>query len=192
MHNETSSRYQVGKSRVTVGRFTYGHENLTIREWGEGANLDIGSFCSLASCIQVFLGGNHRTDWISTYPFGHIFTEELGGVNIKGHPATKGDIVVGNDVWIGHGATIMPGIKIGSGSVIAANATVIKDVEPYEIVGGNPGKTIKKRFTSQIIDLLLHLAWWDLPQNTIKEIAPILCHEPSEEEIRMLLLKHRE
>ena len=112
----------IGKSNISVGRFTYGFENLTIRQWNEGAALKIGAFCSLADKITIFLGGNHRTDWISTFPFGHIYQAELGGSRISGHPSTKGDVVVGNDVWIGSGVTIMSGLHIGDGSVLSANA----------------------------------------------------------------------
>ena len=88
-----------GASKVTVGRFTYGTKNLTLREWGEGASLKIGSFCSLASDITVVLGGNHRIDWATTFPFGSH--------KVKGHPATNGDIVIGHDVWISLDVTLM-------------------------------------------------------------------------------------
>jgi hypothetical protein len=80
----------IGKSPVSVGRFTYGHENIAVMQWGEGCPLDIGAFCSIADNVQIFLGGNHRTDWITTFPFGHIFQKDLGGENIQGHPATNG------------------------------------------------------------------------------------------------------
>jgi len=116
----------IGKSPVSVGRFTYGHENIAVMQWGEGCPLDIGAFCSIADNVQIFLGGNHRTDWITTFPFGHIFQKDLGGENIQGHPATNGGVSIGNDVWIGRGATIMSGISIGNGAVIAANSTVVK------------------------------------------------------------------
>ena len=91
----------LGKSRIRVGRFTYGHEDAVVREWGEGATLDIGQFCSLASGITFFLGGNHRHDWITTYPFGHIETEIFTAFTGEGHPSTNGNVLIGNDVWIG-------------------------------------------------------------------------------------------
>ncbi|MBO1058710.1 MAG: hypothetical protein HEQ27_20245 [Dolichospermum sp. JUN01] len=102
-----------GKSKISVGRFSYGLENISIYEWGEGAALKIGSFCSIASAT-IFLGGNHRSDWITTYPFGHIYTDKLGGAGIKGHPSTRGDVIIKNDVWVGHNATILSGVTIGS------------------------------------------------------------------------------
>lgn len=170
----------VGNSPVSVGRFTYGVENILVREWGEGAALRIGAFCSISSSVMVFLGGNHRTDWITTFPFGHIFQSELGGADIIGHPATKGDVVIGNDVWVGHGVTIMSGVTVGDGAVLAANATVTKDVQPYEIVGGNPAALIRRRFDDSLISLLLELHWWDLPLDAIREINEKLCAEPTE------------
>ena len=137
------------------------------------------------------IGGNHRTDWITTYPFGHIHQHELGGYDIKGHPATNGDVNIGNDVWIGNFATIVSGVTIGDGAVIATNAHVVKDVSPYEIVGGNPAKSIKFRFDEEIRNLLLELKWWDLPVHQIVEINRILCSPPTAETIKDLIAKYR-
>lgn len=133
---------------------------ITLRQWGEGAQLKIGNFCSIASNITVLLGGNHRTDWVTTYPFGHCknFPDVAP---VKGHPKTNGNVVIGNDVWIGSGATIMSGVTIGDGAVIAANSHVVKDVAPYSIVGGNPAKHIKFRFTEEQIKSLLQIQWWN-------------------------------
>lgn len=179
----------MSKAQITVGDFTYGHNKLNVRQWGEGASLTIGKFCSIADYITIFLGGNHRTDWITTYPFGHIHRDELGGTDIVGHPATNGNVIIGNDVWIGSGATIMSGISIGHGAVIAANSTVIKNVQPYEIVGGNPAKHIKFRFTENIRHLLLDLSWWDLPTSKIIEITKELSTAPNEEVISSIIRK---
>jgi acetyltransferase-like isoleucine patch superfamily enzyme len=181
----------VGKSPIRVGRFTYGFENISIKEWGEGAALTIGSFCSIASSITIFLGGNHRLDWITTFPFGHIFQEELGGADIQGHPATKGDVIIGNDVWIGHGTSIMSGVSIGSGAVIAANSNVVKDVMPYEIVGGNPAKVIKNRFCKEITGLLLTLEWWSFPVEIIKQINKDLSAEPTIDALINLIKRYK-
>jgi acetyltransferase-like isoleucine patch superfamily enzyme len=177
----------IGASPVVIGRFTYGHEHLSIRQWGEGAPLEIGSFCSIADKVSCFLGGNHRTDWITTYPFGHIFAEELGGRDIVGHPATRGGIRIGNDVWIGSGATIMSGVTIGDGAVIAANATVVRDVQPYEIVGGNPAKPIGRRFDEDMVALLLKLQWWNLPLEDIRSITGVLCSQPTTQLLQTLI-----
>lgn len=177
----------IGRSDVYLGRFTYGYEYIKIKQWNEGASLTIGSFCSIASNITIFLGGNHRTDWITTFPFGHVFNEELGSYSISGHPATKGDVLIGHDVWIGEGTTIMSGITIGDGAVIAANSTVVNDVAAYHIVGGNPAVIIKKRFNQSTIDLLLKLQWWNMPLSKIREIAPLLCSKPDNDLITELI-----
>ena len=182
---------KIGKSTITLGRFTYGEQYLSILQWDEGSNLEIGSFCSIADNITIILGGNHRTDWITTFPFGHIFRDELEGANIAGHPRSNGDIIIGNDVWIGRGATILSGIKIGDGAVIAANSTVTKDVQPYEIVGGNPARVIKKRFNEKITELLLKLKWWELPVDVIKNISQNLSSQPDEAQLTELVGKYR-
>lgn len=191
MSNDIAQTGVVGKSQTSVGRFTYGFEHLSIRQWNEGSALKIGAFCSLAEGITIFLGGNHRTDWITTYPFGHIYQDELGGADILGHPSTKGDVVIGNDVWIGSGATIMSGLTIGDGAVLAANACVVKDVLPYHIVGGNPAKSIKQRFDDDTIALLLRLKWWDLPLPDIKDICQKLCSKPDKDLLLELLATYR-
>jgi acetyltransferase-like isoleucine patch superfamily enzyme len=154
-------------SIYSVGRKTYGSENIKIYEWGEGKTIKIGSFCSIATNIQIFIGGNHRPDWITTFPFPHSFS--------VGHPSSNGDVIIGNDVWIGANATIMSGVIIGDGAVIANNSHVVKNVEPYTIVGGNPAKPIRKRFDDETIQKLLKLKWWDFNDDEINRITPILC-----------------
>lgn len=191
MSNNTVRTGYVGKSPVTIGRFTYGVENLTVREWGEGAALVVGAFCSLADKVTIFLGGNHRTDWCTTYPFGTVFQNELGGQHLVGHPATKGDVIVGNDVWIGTSATIMSGVEIGDGAIVAANACVTKDVPPYTIVGGNPARVLKERFDPTIVKLLVRLRWWDLPVETIRQLEESLCAAPDKQVLTKLCLRHR-
>lgn len=126
-----------------------------------GDKLIIGKFCMIASDVKFIMNGaNHLTDSLTTYPFaifGNGWEKAMDG---KSYPQ-KGDIIIGNDVWIGYNATIMAGVTIGDGAIIAANSTVIKDVEPYSIVGGNPAKGIKKRFSEEDIKKLLELKWWD-------------------------------
>ena len=159
-----------GQGAKEVGRWTYGMP--TVRSWGEGTNLTIGKFCAIADDVTVFLGGNHRTDWISTYPFSVLWPEVAG--HIKGHPATRGDVVIGNDVWIGTGVFILSGVKIGDGAVLGAKSVVAKDVPPYAIVCGNPAKIIKYRFDKESIQKLLAIAWWNWPDEEIRTIVPML------------------
>jgi acetyltransferase-like isoleucine patch superfamily enzyme len=161
---------------MSIGKHTYKIENLQIYYYDSGAKLYIGNFCSIASDIKIFLGGNHRHDWVTTYPFGHIHQDIFNNFNGEGHPTTKGDIIIGNDVWIGQNTTIMSGIKIGDGAVIANNSHIVKDVEPYSIVGGNPAKLIKYRFTPEQIDKLLRIKWWDWEDEKINKFTPLLCN----------------
>jgi acetyltransferase-like isoleucine patch superfamily enzyme len=162
---------------MIVGKHTYGLNWVKIKEWYiNDGNLIIGSFCSLSPNVEFFLGGNHRVDWITTYPFGHGHTiDTFNSFNGEGHPSSKGDIIIENDVWIGDGAIIMSGIKISNGAVIGAKSLVTKNIGPYEIWGGNPAKFIKKRFNEETINFLLDLKWWDFPDDEINKIIPYLC-----------------
>jgi acetyltransferase-like isoleucine patch superfamily enzyme len=182
----------LGKSKITVGRFTYGTQCLAIAHYDQGAPLAIGSFCSIAENVTIFLGGEHDHQNVSTYPFAHPrFFAQLGGEHLTPYSGTKGGVTIGHDVWIGKGATIMSGITVGDGAVIAANAHVVKDVEPYSIVGGNPAKHLKSRFDQNIVDLLMRLRWWDLPVEAIKEISNVLAAKPSQEVLSDLLTRYR-
>ena len=162
--------------KYEIGDYTYGCP--IVFHWDEDVTLKIGKFCSIAHDVSIFLGGNHRIDWVTTYPFSALHRFFPSGKNIQGHPASKGDIIIGNDVWIGNGASIMSGVKIGDGAVIAAKAVVTKDVKPYEIVVGNPGKAVKKRFDDEIIKKLLDFQWWNLPIDEINKIIPFLLSDP--------------
>jgi len=155
---------------IIVGDYTYYDEFDDIENFEKnvkyhfdfvGDKLIIGKFCMIASdVIFIMNGANHLTSALTTYPFA-IFGNgwEIAMYN-KSYPQ-KGDINIDNDVWIGYNATIMAGVTIGDGAIIATNSTVIKDVEPYSIVGGNPAKEIKKRFSEETISKLLKLKWWN-------------------------------
>lgn len=178
------------QSRIfSTGRHSYGIENIKIRSWGEGAHLFIGGFCSIADDLTIFLGGNHRSDWTTTFPFGHILNRKFpaGQINGHGHPATNGHVIIENDVWIGSGCTIMSGIRIGTGSIVSARSVVVRDVEPYTIVGGNPAKPIKRRFTKQIIQQLLKIQWWERSDEEINRIVPLLQMQPTEEILKEII-----
>jgi virginiamycin A acetyltransferase len=126
-----------------------------------GDKLIIGKFCMIASDVKFIMNGaNHLTNALTAYPFEIFGNGWEKAMQNKSYPQ-KGDINIGNDVWIGYNATIMSGVTIGDGSIIAANSTVIKNVEPYSIVGGNPAKEIKKRFSEDTISKLLKLKWWN-------------------------------
>ncbi|MDP3884872.1 CatB-related O-acetyltransferase [Hydrogenophaga sp.] len=148
-----------------IGKGTYGHPKVV--SWEEKAKLVIGNYTSIARDVQIFLGGNHHTDWVTTYPFDVLWQK-------VGHPCTKGDVVIGSDVWIGRDALILSGVTIGHGAVIGARAVVAKDVPPYAIVVGNPGTIVKFRFDENIRTRLLQSAWWDLDEAQIKILLPLL------------------
>ena len=162
------------KYRNNIGDYSNG--KIKVYDWGEGAKLYIGKFCSFAE-PKILLGGEHRIDWITTYPFSYRKFNKLfpEAKEIKGHPKTKGDVVIGNDVWIGSEVMILSGVKIGDGAVIGAKSLVIHDVLPYTIVGGNPAKLIKKRFDNKTIEKLLKIKWWNWPIEKIKTSIKLIC-----------------
>lgn len=138
-----------------------------------GDKLIIGKFCALASGVKFIMnGGNYQLNSFTTFPFA-IFGN--GWENAPHDFPNRGDTVIGNDVWIGYEALIMPGIKVGDGAVIGAKAVVTKDVAPYAIVAGNPAKLITKRFDEQAIETLLELQWWNWDLKKITENIPVLC-----------------
>lgn len=152
-----------------IGRFSYG--GMTVTDFGDGGRLYMGSFCSTAEGSRVLLGGGHRTDWVTTYPF-NVLEKKLG--DIDGHPISRGDVVIGNDVWIGTDSMILSGVTIGDGAVIMARAVVTRDVAPYAIVGGVPARETGKRFDDNTISRLLALRWWDWPRKRIISAGPHL------------------
>jgi len=155
---------------IIVGDYTYYDDFENVENFEKNVKyhfdfisdqLIIGKFCMIASDVKFIMNGaNHLTDSLSTYPFAIFGNGWENAMEGKTYPK-KGDINIGNDVWIGYNATIMSGVTIGDGAIIAANSTVIKDVEPYSIVGGNPAKEIKKRFSKAVILKLLELQWWN-------------------------------
>jgi acetyltransferase-like isoleucine patch superfamily enzyme len=157
---------------LEIGSYTYQWESLEIDVYkGSEAKVNFGKFCSISKNVRIITGGIHPTDWVSTYPL-HSLTN-LPGKRL-GMPSTKGEINIGNDVWIGTGATILSGVTVGNGVVIAAGSMVTKDVPDYAIVGGNPAKLIRYRFSSQQIEALLKIQWWNWPQERVLENLPLL------------------
>ncbi|MCK8143300.1 CatB-related O-acetyltransferase [Flavobacterium sp. I-SCBP12n] len=157
---------------IDVGDFTYYDDFENVGNFEKnvkyhfdfiGDKLIIGKFCMIASDVKFIMNGaNHLTKSISSFPFA-IFGDDWKDAMIGKEYPNKGNTEIGNDVWIGFNATIMPGIKIGDGAIIASNSVVSSNVEPYSIVGGNPAKEIKKRFTNEQIEKLLKISWWNWP-----------------------------
>ncbi len=157
----------------SVGDYTYGKP--AVMDWGDGTTLQIGRYCSIADNVTIILGGNHRADWITTYPFPALHEEWPEAKKITGHPHSKGAIVIENDVWIGFGSTILSGIKIGNGAVIGAQSVVTKDIPAYHIVAGNPAKIVGRRFKKSQIRDLEKIGWWDWPNDIVKNGTIDLC-----------------
>lgn len=156
-------------NKVEIGEFTYG--TPLIHSWGVDSNLKIGKFCSIADQVSILLGGNHHIDRISTYPFNVFLLKHL---HLDPGDGSKGDVIIGNDVWIGLGVTIMSGVKIGDGAVIGAKTVVSKDVPPYAVVVGNPGRVVKYRFDDETIEKLLKIKWWNWSPEQIDKAAKYL------------------
>lgn len=168
-----NTRAALAELPCDVGDYTYGVPR--VRWWGEPARLRIGKFCSIADDVRIFLGGNHRVDWVSTYPFTAFADRWPKAQDIQGHPTTGGDVTIGNDVWIASTVLILSGVTIGDGAAIGSGAVVTRDVEPYSIVVGNPAREIAKRFDDDTIQFLLELRWWDWPEEKIRRHVDILC-----------------
>lgn len=169
-------------SNLTIGKYTYGTPTIYFNDFRY--KILIGNFCSLAGGLKIFMRANHRTDWVTTYPFGHLNKDVFNTFSGQGHPACKGDVIIGNDVWIGGNVTIMSGVKIGDGAVIANNSHVVKDVEPFAIYGGNPARFIKYRFSKEQIQSLLQISWWFWTDEKINKFVPKLCSGDIDEFIR--------
>ena len=154
-------------------RGTYFDRHVNIITWSDQYKVHLGKYNSIGRDCNFFLHANHRADWVTTTSqlLGPV-TPEIADMHMNmGHPTCKGDIHVGNDVWIGATSTIMSGITIGDGAIIGAGSTVTKDVPPFAIVAGNPGKIVKYRFTDDQIEKLLQISWWNWEENKIKENA---------------------
>ncbi|MCI8525318.1 MAG: CatB-related O-acetyltransferase [Oscillospiraceae bacterium] len=180
-------RNVVKAPNVSVGDYTYYDDsdaperfekrNILFNYPEFGDRLVIGKFCQLAAGTTFIMGpANHRLSSVTTYPF-HVF----GGAWQAAAPdhlsqlPCKGDTVVGNDVWIGRKSVVMPGVHIGDGAVIAAYSVVVKDIPPYCVAGGNPARVLKKRFSDELIELLLAVKWWDFEAEKLVEFLPLLC-----------------
>lgn len=173
----------VTRPNIVVGDYTYYHDfenpenfekNVLYHFDFIGDRLVIGKFCSIAMNVTfVMNGGNHRTDWFTNYPFP-VFGNGWESAMPDSWP-NRGDTVIGNDVWIGYGATIMPGVKIGDGAIVATGSVVTKDVEPYAVVGGNPAQAIRRRFDDRTIATLLEVRWWDWPVEKISARLKAIC-----------------
>lgn len=171
----------ITKPNIEVGEFTiyndclcdpcgFENNNVLYQYPINGDKLKIGKFCSIACGTKfLFNSANHTMKSLSNYTFPIFYEQWEHGLPVIAAWDNKGDIVIGNDVWIGYEAVILAGVTVGDGAVIGARALVTKDVPPYTIVGGVPAKPIRKRFSAEIIETMLDLRWWDMPTEKISE-----------------------
>ncbi|MFM2587615.1 type B chloramphenicol O-acetyltransferase [Vibrio sp. TBV020] len=176
---------QVTNPNIIVGRHSYysgyyhGHSfddcaRYLTSDRNDVDKLIIGNFCSIGSGVVFMMAGNqgHRSDWITTFPFFYQDNEHFSGA--EDGFQRSGDTVIGNDVWVGSEAMIMAGVTIGDGAIIASRALVTKDVQPYEVVGSNPAKHIKFRFSPEQIDKLCEMQWWHWSDEQLAGIMKLL------------------
>lgn len=173
----------IEQDNIEVGDYTYYDDFETVDNFLRnvkyhfdftGDRLLIGRFCMIASGVEFIMnGGNHLADAISTYPFAVFGNGWEGAMEGREYPY-KGDTVIGNDVWLGYQAMIMPGLTIGDGAIVATRAVVTRDVPPYAVVAGNPARLIRYRFSEAKIEKLLRIRWWDWPAEKITRHVHLL------------------
>jgi len=151
--------------RVSVGDHTYGVNNNTVLLFKNNDSVVIGKFCSIAVGVKIIASGEHNYKGVSTFPFYAHYLKK----NVEKDTFTKGNVIIGNDVWVGANAVILSGVTIGDGAIIGAGSVVTKHVPPYAVVVGVPGKLIKFRFDQDIIDDLLKIRWWDWDEKFLTE-----------------------
>lgn len=148
----------------------FGHEPEVTPPW-----VTVGKHASVERSVQIILGGQHRPEWVSTFPFRAVLG--LPGAREDGIPTTKGPIHIGEDAWVGYEAMLTPGVTIGVGAVVATRSLKVKDVEPYEIVGGNPARHIRYRFDLETRQALLRIRWWEWPDDEVRAAIDELCSD---------------
>ncbi len=166
-------------SEYEVGKWSYG--NARVYDWYDGTKLRIGNFCSIHPTTNILLGGEHNPSYVTTHPIDIWLNP--GGTKMKTpvFPTSKGDVVIGHDVFVGIGSTILSGVTIGDGAVLAAGSMVYRDVPPYAIVAGNPAKVVKYRFEPDIIARLEKLEWWHWPDEKIRGAQSLMLSSRVEE-----------
>lgn len=184
LHNQINIKRICNIENIEVGNMSYGP--LEVYDWNaEGEGLRIGSYVSIANDVKFILGGNHKYDILSTFPF----KVKLGKENVEAY--TNGKIIIEDDVWIGMNSLILSGVKLGKGSIVAAGSVVVNDVPPYAIVGGNPAEVIKYRFKTEIINELMKLDYSKLDIGKVKESINLLYEELDENLLHELINKEK-
>ena len=157
---------------ISIGRGTYGHDDSTFVCWGAYDSIEIGQFCSIAGGVRILSAGEHPTDLPSTYPFRTLTLLSDEDRIEERDTCGNGPVVIGNDVWLGWGATVLSGVTIGDGAVVGAGALVASDVAPYAVVSGNRAVEVRKRFDEATVERLLAVRWWDFADEQLTELEP--------------------
>lgn len=173
------TRYHFEGDQYDIGEYTYGVPIVHL--YDNTTKLTIGKFCSLAAGVQIVLGGNHHTEWVSTYAFYQETDSFPKWKEINDNSRHRGDVTIGNDVWIGRNALVLSGAQIGDGAVIGAGSVVAGKIPPYSIAVGNPARVIKYRFTPPICEKLLKIRWWDWNISKINQYLHLICSPNIEE-----------
>ena len=158
--------FYVAQHGFEIGDYSIGQPNIRLYN---ASRLKIGKYCSVSAGATFIIGGNHATETVTT-----SFIDRPHGVGPAEYPYTRGDIVIGSDVWIASNAIILSGVTIGDGAVVGAGSVVVEDVPPYTIVFGNPARAVRKRFSDDIIAALLDVRWWDLSHEQVNALRPLL------------------
>lgn len=178
-YEQQQEKFRKKYPHFSLGVGTYGLPH--VHDAPQGTTLRVGAYCSIAGGVQIFLGQHHRSDWISTYPFPAFFEEAR---HIPEFEISRGDVTIGSDVWLCANCTVLSGVTIGHGAVVATEAVVTRDVAPYAIVAGNPARVIRWRFDEETRQALLQTQWWDWPLAEIKGLSDILCSPNVDELLR--------
>jgi acetyltransferase-like isoleucine patch superfamily enzyme len=167
--SDERARQRRADRHVRFGERSYSHGpiNVLVYPGDPDGIITVGAYTSIAADVTCFVGGEHHTDWLTTYPFEAAFA--------LGHPMSRGPITIGSDVWIGTGVTIRSGVIIGDGAIIGAKSVVTADIPPYTIVGGAPARTLRRRFDDETIRRLLELRWWEWSARAVDRAQAILC-----------------
>ncbi|MGK2947052.1 MAG: CatB-related O-acetyltransferase [Acidimicrobiales bacterium] len=156
---------------LSMGDYSYATPLVQVFP-GDKARARVGRFTSMGPGVQLFVGGAHPTDWVTTYPLRAGFY--LPGAFEDGNPTSNGDVEIGSDCWLASEAMVLSGVTIGDGAVVGARAVVTSDVRPYAIVAGNPAREVRRRFSDEQVDALLRIAWWNWPIDQVLEHVALL------------------
>lgn len=176
MHDHDVTLGDPAGPTVELGRYTYGYDAGTFVLSQVGERIVIGRFTSIAADVRIFSGGEHVTDAVTTYPLRTLLLRPEATGNWDAW--SRGTTTIGSDVWLGHGAVVLSGVRVGHGAIVGAGAVVTRDVPDYAVVAGNPATVVKRRFTPELVERLLAIAWWDWDVERVRAAEAYLTAAP--------------